>query len=117
MIEHIRHCEGCQIGMPIAVQTLAIVVLVLLLGGCAANGPSPKQYRAGNLEIFIFPEQELLVKTIPPVFLTAEATVIDGKAVKFYGWFDRASNKIYSIDDTETLIHELRHYLEPEWKH
>ena len=39
------------------------------------------------------------------------------KQIKFYGYYDRPNKRIYTVDDIQTLIHEFRHFLEPEWEH
>ena len=58
-----------------------------------------------------------MVQDLPPVLSLLEALKIGGRQTKVLGYYDRQNKRIYSINDARVLIHEFKHYLEPDWKH
>ena len=93
-------------------------VLCLLLSSCAAATSSgPEIYRIGELEVRLYKNRETLAQDLPPVLSTLEALRVGGNQVQVLGYFDRQKKRIYSIDDPRVLLHELKHYLEPDWRH
>ena len=54
---------------------------------------------------------------LPPILSTLAALSVGDKQIKVLGYFDRQKKRIYSIDDPRVLLHELKHYLEPDWRH
>ena len=96
----------------------ALAVLCLLLSSCAAAISSgPEIYRIGELEVRLYKNRETLAQELPPLLSTLEALRVGGKQVQVLGYFDRQKKRIYSIDDPRVLLHELKHYLEPDWRH
>src|SRR3990172_8288574 len=92
--------------------------LCLLLSSCAAATSSgPEIYRIGELEVRLYKNRETLAQDLPPVLSTLEALRVGGNQVQVLGYFDRQKKRIYSIDDPRVLLHELKHYLEPDWRH
>jgi hypothetical protein len=95
-----------------------LTALCLLLSACAAAIPTqPEVYRLGDLEVRLYKNQESLAQHLPPVLSAVQALSVGGQQVKVLGYFDRQNKRIYSLDDTRVLLHELKHYLDPDWKH
>jgi hypothetical protein len=95
-----------------------LTALCLLLNACAAAVPTqPEVYRLGDLEVKLYKNQESLTQQLPPVLSAVQALSVGGQQVKVLGYFDRQNKRIYSLDDTRVLLHELKHYLEPDWRH
>jgi hypothetical protein len=95
-----------------------LAALCFLLCSCAAGIPSgPQIYRLGELEVRLYTDQESLAQQLPPVLSAVQALSVGGQQVKVLGYFDRQNKRIYSLDDTRVLLHELKHYLEPDWRH
>jgi hypothetical protein len=95
-----------------------LTALCLLLNACAAAVPSePEIYRIGELEVRLYKDQGSLSQELPPVLSAVQALSVGGQQVKVLGYFDRQNNRIYSLDDTRVLLHELKHFLEPDWRH
>ncbi len=95
-----------------------LAALCLLLSSCAAATSSgPEIYRIGELEVRLYKNRETLAQELPPVLSTLEALRVGGNQVQVLGYFDKQKKRIYSIDDPRVLLHELRHYLEPDWRH
>src|SRR3989304_5050213 len=102
--------EGMKPALPAA--------LCLLLSSCAAATSSgPEIYRIGELEVRLYKNRETLAQDLPPVLSTLEALRVGGNQVQVLGYFDRQKKRIYSIDDPRVLLNELKHYLEPDWRH
>ena len=95
-----------------------LAVLCLLVSACAAAVSSkPEIYRIGELEVRLFKDRESLTQQLPPILSAVQAMSVGGAQVKVMGYFDRQNKRIYSLDDTRVLLHELKHYLDPDWKH
>jgi len=95
-----------------------LAALCLLLSSCAtATSSRPEIYRIGELEVRLYKNRETLAQELPPLLSTLEALKVGGNQVQVLGYFDRQKNRIYSIDDPRVLLHELKHYLEPDWRH
>jgi hypothetical protein len=95
-----------------------LTVLCLLLSACAATVSSkPEIYRIGDLEVRLYKDRESLAQQLPPILNAVQAMSVGGRQVQVMGYFDRQNKRIYSLDDTRVLLHELKHFLEPDWKH
>jgi len=96
----------------------ALAAICLMLSSCAAaTSSAPEIYRIGELEVRLYKNRDNLAQELPPLLSTLEALRVGGKQVQILGYFDRQKKRIYSIDDPRVLLHELKHYLEPEWRH
>ncbi|MDP2601452.1 MAG: hypothetical protein Q8S00_02515 [Deltaproteobacteria bacterium] len=96
----------------------SLAALCLLLSSCAAATPSgPEIYRIGELEVRLYKNRDTLAQDLPPILSTLAALSVGDKQVNVLGYFDRQKKRIYSIDDPRVLLHELKHYLEPDWRH
>ena len=99
-------------------KPVSLAALCLLLGSCAAATSSgPEIYRIGELEVRLYKNRDTLAQELPPVLSTMEALSVGDKQIKVLGYFDKQKKRIYSIDDPRVLLHELKHYLEPDWRH
>lgn len=95
-----------------------LIAIGLLISGCALTAPSsPQVFRIGELEVRLYKDQAGLTKELPPVLAAVQALSIGGQQVQVLGYFDKQNKRIYSLDDTRVLLHELKHYFEPEWEH
>lgn len=77
----------------------------------------PEIYRVGELEILVYKDREEMVKHLPELPRLVDGLRFGNQQIKLYGYHDRERKRIYSVDDIPTLIHELKHYLEPNWEH
>ncbi len=74
-------------------------------------------YRVGELEVLVYKDREAMVQDLPELPKLIDGLRFGSKQIKLYGYHDRPNKRIYTVDDIQTLIHEFRHYLEPEWEH
>jgi hypothetical protein len=58
-----------------------------------------------------------MVRSLPPIFALLAATKVGNTQIQVSGYYDKENKRIYSINDARTVLHEFKHYLEPEWKH
>jgi hypothetical protein len=99
-------------------KPVSLAALCLLLSSCAAAPSSgPEIYRIGELEVRLYKNRETLAQELPLILSTVEALSVGNKQIEVLGYFDRQKKRIYSIDDPRVLLHELKHYLEPDWRH
>ena len=104
--------KHCTIGL------LSILLLALFVSACAtATGGNPEIFRVGELEVRLYQDRGEMVKNLPPIFALLEASMLSGKQITVSGYFDRENKRIYAINDARTVIHEFKHYLEPDWRH
>ena len=90
-------------------KTLPLLAL-LLLGACA---PVVRSYRVANYEVRIYRGQAEMEKEMPQAaFIACKLThrVCEGV-------FDRREGVIYTKDEAELILHEIKHALEPDWRH
>lgn len=116
-------------------MTFLIISLLFFMSACSSVPPrrslgpaddiadqsgeasGPKIYRAGELEILVYREREAMVKDLPDLPRFVDGLRFGNQQIKIYGYHDRENKRIYSVDDLPTLIHEFKHYLEPNWEH
>jgi len=99
-------------------KSVFLAAICLLASACAAIAPSePDVYRIGELEVRLYKDQGRMAQELPPVLSTVQALRVGGQPMKVLGYFDRQNKRIYSLDDVRVLLHELKHYLEPDWNH
>jgi len=77
----------------------------------------PEIYRVGELEVRVYKDRETMVPDLPDLPKLIDGLRVGSKQVKIYGYYDKATRRIYTVNDIGTLIHELKHYLEPDWGH
>jgi hypothetical protein len=104
--------------LTVGMKPALLALLCLLLSACSAVVPSqPEVYRIGELEVRLYKDQGRMTQDLPLVLSTVQALRVGGQPMKVLGYFDRPKKRIYSMDDPRVLLHELKHYLEPEWNH
>lgn len=112
-----------------------IIILLVLMSACSSVparrslGPAndvadkigdvskPDVYRVGELEILVYRDREAMVPELPDLPKLVDGLRIGSKQLKIYGYYDKAKKRIYTVNDIGTLIHELKHFLEPDWEH
>jgi hypothetical protein len=97
---------------------ICIVLLSLFLGSCAAVARGdPETYRVGDLEVRLYQDQDKLARDLPLLLTLINATKIGDRQLRILGYYDKQKRRIYAIDDARIVIHEFKHYLEPDWRH
>jgi hypothetical protein len=77
----------------------------------------PEIFYVGELEVRLYSDRELMLRSLPPIFAAVAATRVGKSQIQVSGYFDKQNKRIYTIDDARTVIHEFKHYLEPGWRH
>jgi hypothetical protein len=94
----------------------------MILASCSANSSrdlrsDPDIFYAGELEVRLYSNRELMVRNLPPIFAALAATRVGNTQLQVSGYYDKENKRIYAVDDARTIIHEFKHYLEPNWRH
>lgn len=74
-------------------------------------------FRVGEVEVRLYQDRERMVRQLPPLFALLEATRVGNIQIQVSGYFDPQTKTIYAVNDAKTVIHEFKHYLEPQWRH
>jgi hypothetical protein len=106
-------------------QTISIGLLFLILNACSAatTGLSsalrsdPEIFRVGELEVRLYQDGEKMSRDLPPSLASVGALRIGAKQLQVLGYYDEQNKRIYSVNDARVLLHEIKHYLEPHWRH
>lgn len=93
------------------------IIALALLSACSTVKRAPEVYRVGELEVRLYQDREAMLDDLPAFFRNTEAAAVGGRRMETKGFFDRENKRIFCIDDARIVIHEFKHYLEPEWKH
>ena len=90
------------------------IILLALVSGCATVSRN-RVYQIGDIEIRIFSNQKDLIRDMP----TDVHIALKVYHVGMFGWHKREGNKstIWTLDNLDSFLHELKHYLEPGWVH
>ncbi len=97
-------------------RIMALVPLLTVLFSCATKS-QVEIFHVGELEVRLYSTREAMVRDLPEFLRLVNNLRVMDNVSKVFGYFDREENVIYSIDDARVVIHEFRHYMEPEWKH
>lgn len=97
-------------------------LLMSCLAGCTAGAKpdfpnEPETFRVGEVEVRLYQNRERMVRHLPPLFALLEATKVGNRQIEVSGYFDPQTKTIYALNDAKTVIHEFKHYLEPNWRH
>jgi hypothetical protein len=106
-------------------KTLFLGLALLALNACAAAPMSSpliarsdlEVFRVGELEVRLYQDSERMSRDLPASLATVSALRIGSKQLQVLGYYDEANKRIYSINDARVLLHEIKHYLEPHWRH
>jgi hypothetical protein len=102
-----------------------LICIFFLFSGCSATSErsravgrgNPEIFRVGEIEVRLYQDRETMMKDLPAFLALLEATRAGDKRVRINGYYDKQNKRIYSIDDARIVIHEFKHYLEPDWRH
>ena len=111
--------------MKIVAKLIFVALLLLVLNACSAGmagSPSALRsdveiFRVGELEIRLYQDQDSMARELPASLALVDALRIGGKRLRVLGYYDNQNKRIYSINDARVLLHEIKHYLEPHWRH
>jgi hypothetical protein len=106
-------------------KTLLLGLTLLALSACASSPMSSRSatrsdldvYRVGELEVRLYQDIERMSRDLPPSLAAASGLSIGSKKIQVLGYYDESNKRIYSINDARILLHEIKHYLEPHWRH
>ena len=93
-------------------NTVAALSLSILLASCSLDS-RVQVYETGDLTIRVYADHEQMVRDLPQTLQVTDSIKL--KRGMYYittikGAYDPATKTIWTIDDTEILIHELKHY-------
>jgi hypothetical protein len=109
--------------MKFVARFLLTALLPILLEACASTMPPPllrpevEIFRVGELEIRLYQDQEKMARELPQSLALFDALRVGNKRLRVLGYYDEPNRRIYSINDARVLLHEIKHYLEPHWRH
>lgn len=106
-------------------KTIFVSLLFLILTSCSTGMVSssstlradPEIFRVGELEVRLYQDREKMTRDLPPSLALSGAMRIGGKQLQILGYYDEQNNRIFSVNDARVLLHEIKHYLEPHWRH
>jgi len=106
-------------------KTIFVSLLFLILTSCSTGmvGSSstlradPEIFRVGELEVRLYQDREKMTRDLPPSLALPGAMRIGGKQLQILGYYDEQNKRIFSVNDARVLLHEIKHYLEPHWRH
>lgn len=98
--------------IPRALEGILLAVIALVLMGCASTDPRSTsgygRYELGPVTVWILDEGTV----------NLACQLRRAKPLKRYqGCYIENGRTIVSTQDVHVLLHELRHFFEPEWKH
>ena len=100
------------------IELLSPLFLALFLSSCATTTVgNPEIFRVGKLEVRLYNDRERMAQDLPSVLALADSLRVGNKQLKVLGYYDSQNQRVYSINDARVLLHELKHYLEPNWRH
>ena len=97
-------------------RIIALVPLLAALFSCAPTA-SVEIFQVGELEVRLYSTRQAMVQDLPESLRLVDNLRVTDHVIKVLGYFDREENVIYSTDDARVVIHEFRHYMEPDWRH
>ena len=111
--------------MKIVTKLIFVALLLLILSACSAGmagSPSALRsdveiFRVGELEIRLYQNQDSMARELPASLALVDALRVGGKRLRVLGYYDNQNKRIYSINNARVLLHEIKHYLEPNWRH
>lgn len=106
-------------------KTIFVSLLLLILNSCSTGRvgststlrADPEIFRVGDLEVRLYQDREKMSRDLPPSLALAGALRIGGKQLQVLGYYDEQNKRIFSVNDARVLLHEIKHYLEPHWRH
>jgi len=83
----------------------------------SAPRSDPEIFRVGELEVRLYQDREKMSRDLPPSIALAGALRVGAKQFEVLGYYDEQNKRIFSVNDARVLLHEIKHYLEPHWRH
>ncbi len=97
-------------------RIIALVPLLTVLFSCATKS-HVEIFHVGEVEVRLYSTRQAMVRDLPETLRLVDNLRVTDNVIKVFGYFNREENIIYSIDDARVVIHEFRHYMEPDWRH
>ena len=91
-------------------------MLALVIGGCAATAPV-EVYKISGITFRLYERREDLLKDVAPKLPPMQQAILGLKGQVLGGHQDPKTRTIYTIKNIYSLLHELKHELEPGWTH
>ena len=88
-----------------------------MVGSSSTLRADPEIYWVGELEVRLYQDREKMTRDLPPSLALPGALRIGGKQLQIFGYYDEQNKRIFSVNDARVLLHEIKHYLEPHWRH
>jgi len=103
-------------------KLIFVALLPIVFNACSATGSlAPRSdveiFKVGELEIRVYQDQDKMARELPEPLALFDALRIGSKRLRVMGYYDEKNKRIYSVNDTRVLLHEIKHYLEPQWRH
>jgi hypothetical protein len=77
----------------------------------------PEIFQVGELEVRLYQDREKMSRDLPLYLGVAQTLRIGTKRLQILGYYDKQNKRIFSVNDARVLLHEIKHYLEPHWRH
>lgn len=84
--------------------------------GVEGRGRTIATYDLGKITVVVYPDADSLIDNLDPI----RRMVMESVGGKTYGYVENlasAKPTLHTIDDLSNFLHELKHYLQPEWRH
>lgn len=88
-----------------------------MVGSSSTLRADPEIFWVGELEVRLYQDREKMTRDLPPSLALPGALRIGGKQLQIFGYYDEQNKRIFSVNDARVLLHEIKHYLEPHWRH
>lgn len=109
--------------MKVVARFISAALLAVALNACASTmlapvlRPEVEIFRVGELEIRLYQDQDRMARELPQSLALFDSLRVGNKRLRVLGYYDEPNKRIYSINDARVLLHEIKHYLEPHWRH
>ncbi len=98
-------------------KRLFVICLFFLLVGCAIPTARVEIFEIGGITFRLYERREDLTKEVEPRLSPMQQSILLLEKVVIGGYHDPKTRTIYTLKNVYTLLHELKHELEPGWNH
>lgn len=95
-------------------RVLMAAILLAWLSGCTAIKPV-RTIRVGEFTVRLYADRQRFSADIDKISMLIPA--LRGIGLEAKGFYHRGTKTIYTTDDPLVILHELKHALEPAWRH